>query len=533
MQISFRNGNSVAKNIFEDIKRSKDVGQRNLTATAVELFQRAADLGNCKALPKLAVIFDKGLNGIEKDCIKVYQLLLQAAENGETGALYWLAFILEDEDSSEFEDMCRSAGEDDSSISKQISDDMTRNDEIGKRPASVAAVRLLRRAVSSEHAAAMGRLGTSLKYGYGVQRDIITGIAWMEKAVYTDPSDIDLKATLAKALTSEEVGKYVIINRAIELLEEATQQYPSFCYGLHHLAVLYCLRGDNAKRDNFRAATLFSRASVLSSSLEDPRLPMTERIIRAGEHYPAEIDAFLRTSDAKPRTSLVLVLGGGARGKTSTANSLRGLPFIPTHITTEMAALNKFLVEPGTSWLDDSVTSEYEFNETSLRANSSRPQAMFRQSSDNGTDGKEAEGIETAAKESICERDLSNHSIFKMRHSKHADIIESVRGSMTMPEFPKGFRKSVAQVWDMTEQSKYEMTHALVIVRASVLVFVKDLSKVYEERMRKHEVEILCYWMQLAHFIVPDASKVRVIIVGTRKDACDHRAALQALKKAS
>lgn len=61
----------------------------------------------------------------------------------------------------------------------------------------------------------------------------------------------------------------------------------------------------------------------------------------------------------------------------------------------------------------------------------------------------------------------------------------------------------------------------MVIARGSILVFVTDLERVADERTRVSEVEVLCYWMQLAHMLLPDSSRTRALVVGTRNSMCN------------
>ncbi|CDF33637.1 Sel1-repeat containing protein [Chondrus crispus] len=499
---------------------------------AIALFERAADLGNLQATMKAAQLYYQGSEGLPRDLAKAFPLFLAAAESGETGAICYLGDCLEYDEEFAVVDACQLAADAENSFAKYILEVMLQKGERVKKLHSMAAVGLFRKAADRGHGRAMGRLGISLYYGNGTQRDIANAIEWFGKAERAAPFDFLIKAALAKALLAEESGSFKDPIRAIRLLEEAVQLYPDYCYGLHLLAVQYCLQTEGLTTSKKRIAELFSQASSSSHTVRRDRFPLTATVIKAGEYYPAVVENVFRKSFVKPRMCLLLVLGGAARGKTSTVRSLRGLPFVKAHVATEMAALNKFIVEPGIRGLPEEVLNEYDFNENSLRANVSRLETPSTSAFNMQTANGITEDLFEAVSDAFAPRQpCPNQSIFETKDRKHADVIELMRDSLTLPDFPSGFRKSVAQVWDMGGQSKYEMAHSLVIARGSILVFVTDLKRVADERTRISEVAVLCYWMQLAHFLVCDEAEVRVIIVGTRKSQCDEVATLRILKK--
>lgn len=464
----------------------------------------------------LAVLFDNAEAKTDKDMPEAVVVYRQAAEQGNAQALTNLGVQFRD--------------------GKGVEQD----------PEEAAA--LFRQAAKLGNAKAMCSLGMLMEHGDGTRRDIPGAVEMLEQAERTDPSHSVIKTTLARLLLSEEAGALRNPAKAAKLLEGSIKVNPNSGYTLHELAVLYTLGEDGVQEDRDRATTLFSLAAS-EGSYENVKVFQSERIvIEAGEYYPQVIDEILRASFAKPRTCLLLTLGGGGRGKTSTVNSLRGLPFVAEHVPTEMAALNKFVLEPGVRGLAEDITVEYDFNENSLRANASRLHKQVVSESEKQSRSKNQVGRDLASQPSLAnkqtfsssgpsnsvgsllERSNALGSIFNVKEGPHADVIERVRRSLLLAKIPTGFRGSVVQVWDMAGQSQYEMAHSMVIARGSILVFVTDLERVADERTREDEVGLLCYWMQLAHVLVLNASRIRVLVVGTRKAKCCAEATVRILK---
>lgn len=111
------------------------------------------------------------------------------------------------------------------------------------------------------------------------------------------------------------------------------------------------------------------------------------------------MEHIIRVGMSKPKTLLLLMLGGGARGKTATVNSLRRIPFVQTHSPIEMAAFSKNAVEPGGKRGEEEI-AEIAYRGASLRVNASRcydislpARGILLQSGAAGDDGRQCLGV--------------------------------------------------------------------------------------------------------------------------------------------
>lgn len=501
-------------------------------AEAVVLYERAAKMGHTLAMKNLARLFFCGA-AVTKDEAAAYDWYLKAANKGDSEAMNNVAILLLNRDEGTSETLSDALGwykkaVDHGNATAMFNLGASYRDGSGVKENLEEAVKLFRQGAAAGEVNAMCALAILMEHGSGTRRDVPGAVNLLERAAQTDPSNFLVKTSLARLLLSDEGVIRRQPEKAAELLEECLRLSPTFGYALHELAVYHSL-GKDVPVDKAKAEKLFSKAAS-QSSFEAVQIYQSERlVIDAGEYYPSIIKNILSVSVAKPRTCLLLTLGGGCRGKTSTVNSLRGMHFEETHIPTEMAAINKFVLEPGVRGLTEDIILEYDFNENSLRATASRlhkeivSQSEMRERAQNRSD--------EAARSIVPNFGTSDASIFKASTGRHADVIERVRRSLMLAGIPTGFKGSVVQVWDMAGQSRYEMAHSLVIARGSILLFVTDLTRVAEQETRKDEVGLLCYWMQLAHFLVPDPSRIRVLVVGTRKAQCDEKQTLKILKE--
>ena len=284
--------------------------------------------------------------------------------------------------------------------------------------------------------------------------------------------------------------------QAIELLEESFSLRPTSATR-NELTHIYTYCPEVDLRNPLRANEL--KRLAFSCPIADFRKEMTP-YFGIGNDSDKRLICLLREAVVKPRSCLLLILGAPKRGKTTTLNSLRGLPFVSEYKSTELAEISQFVMEPDLRGWNDGILRDLDFRENSFRAIASRLQRE--------------DVVE-------CEKNLMVHkSYVDDVADKHRDVLEILRGAVTRAEIGSENRQFV-RCWDMGGQNEYEMAHSLFLARADILLFVVNLKRVCKAETREDEVSKLCYWMQLAHMLVKDPSTVQVIIVGTHKSEVD------------
>jgi TPR repeat protein/serine/threonine protein kinase len=193
-------------------------------AKAVELYQKAADLGHANAMRKLGYCYYNG-SGVEKDVEKAVELYQKAADLGNADAMYNLG-------------LCYFYG---SGVEQNVE----------------KAVELYQMAADLGDADAMFKLGLCYDNGSGVKHDA-------EKAVelYQKAADLgDAGAMFNLALCYEDgIGVEKDVEKAVELYQKAADL--GHAQAMYNLGVCYDT-GNGVEKDMEKTVELYQKAAIL------------------------------------------------------------------------------------------------------------------------------------------------------------------------------------------------------------------------------------------------------------------------------
>lgn len=522
---------------------------------AVDLNERAIKMdADTDAMFNLAHIFLDGREGVEVDAFRATELYEDIIElTGNADAMYNLATVLH-------------MGKGGVPVNK------------------VGALTLYERAILKDaHTPSMCNLALMLRTGADdVQRDVPRAISLFQRAIDI-AGEPHLMIFLATVLLSNDIGPLRDAVRAKILLEEAIGKstYPA---GFFELAVLLKRGDDGVRRDTKRATELF-RLAKLQTDSNNSRIHFGDFYapqVQAGEDFNILIERNLRAARVRPRQCFLIVLGGSGRGKTSTVRSLRGIPFVQEHAPTILVSLNRWRVLPDGRHLGDHELDQLAFNTESLTANLSRARHVYDETTvSEQQSSMPVDNLDSNSSQTFHEEDPRNEatqmsdSLFHVADASSSDtsgvsnveadalprspsayegtagdkgnelaanvqyfgsqstliealakdfssfVPEKVRSALTENPFPVGFRGALIQCWDFAGETQYIMAHALFLRFSSVLVFAVNLEDVWYEATRLREIRELCKWIQLAFALVRDPESAHILLVGTRKAACD------------
>lgn len=329
-------------------------------------------------------------------------------------------------------------------------------------------------------------------------------------------------------------------------------------------------KGDKGiARDVERASYLF-QCLRREASWEYPHFKFRawNRVEReAREQTEFFIEYILKGAMVKPRCYFLLILGGTGSGKTSVARSLNRAEFVDYHKETELYDLKRIVVtteeEPAsrshlTQLIQDSetlfaaltrlrvigdITRAVRKLQPTLEGEKLVEVAQLESGQSVNMSGKNAQKVSqpelgqtvymlgknpqkvsldnlscpsclsTGRPPSECSRRNIRETLENIRQQ----VIFNARIALTTNSFPRVRNCALVQCWDAGGQHQYMMAHPLFVRRASILMFVINLKDLANIEKRCEEVEVLCEWMELAHALVVEPGKVRVIIMGTRK----------------
>ncbi|CDF40096.1 NB-ARC protein [Chondrus crispus] len=404
---------------------------------------------------------------------------------------------------------------------------------------------LLQRAIdiSKQCDKARANLALLLWRGHDIRNDgaeISRAIKLLEEAISICPLP-RYKFLLARVLMSAESGVFCDWVRAKALLTEAVRD-DLYKPAVKLLADMPTHGHEEVPLDVSGATRLRSRAQQHSKDITD----MLQRVdFQDSREY---VEKKLKEAKAKQSQIFLMVLGGGARGKTSLVRSLRGLPFVSEYNQTELAALSRIQVLLGSRNMSEEDGDELAFSQDSLNAILSRqatssPVTVIRNPSVKAQTATVEKTNQDPALSILHAYSKSGHATINdqrtpQRTTSSINLAPQIGNTFQPPKTTidphlarvrnylensstlKKIDGTLVQCWDLAGQSQYVMAHALFVKNGSLFVFVVNLKNLWNISTRVEEVRELCRWMQLVHALVPDSESVRPIIVGTYKDSC-------------
>lgn len=254
--INMAEGNGVTRNLVQ----------------SVELFRKAAELGDAEAQFRLARCYDGSGEGVDADAAQAVKWFEKAAKEGNAKAIRNLGLCFE--------------------YGKGVAKDMAKAEELYRK-----AFPGISKLAQQGDAEGQFYLGHCYSNGQGVQKDLAQAVEWYRKAA--EQGNARAQAMLGDCYYNGE-GVTKDLTQAVEWYRKAAEQ--GYSYAMTSLGYRYDM-GEGVEKDPAQAVIWYRRAAEQGESIAQANLGTMYEYGRGVEKDPSQALAWYRKSAAQGESS--------------------------------------------------------------------------------------------------------------------------------------------------------------------------------------------------------------------------------------